>query len=99
MEKKVEKIESISALFNILAWFSLIVCIITAFISLGNDMEGVFISYYFLGAYISCLCTQHFFYALYVIALRNMKELPKDKLNIDLENPEKIIESMTTKNE
>ena len=99
MEKKVAKIENISTLFNVLAWFSLIVCISMAVSSLINGFEEFYISCYFLGAYISCLCTQHFFYALYVIALRNLKELPKDKLNIDLENPEKIIESMTTKNE
>lgn len=75
MKEKVEKIESISTLFNVLAWMALIICIATFMLSLFNGMEGFFIPLYFLGAYISCLCMQYFFYALYVIAKVSVKNL------------------------
>lgn len=75
MNKKVEKIESISAFFNVLAWLALITCLLTFIISFFNEMEGFFISLYFLGGYISCLCMQHFFYALYVVAKSSVKYL------------------------
>lgn len=83
MKEKVEKIESISTLFNVLAWLSLITSIITIVISLFNELEGIFIGCYFLGAYISCLCMQYFFYALYVIALRNVSELKVSESTIN----------------
>lgn len=75
MKERVEKIESISMLFNVLAWLSIITCVITFFISAFTEMDGFFISLYFLGAYLSCLCMQHFFYALYVVAKGSVKYL------------------------
>jgi hypothetical protein len=75
MNEKIEKIESISTFFNVLAWLALIACVLTFIISLLNEMEGFFIPLYFLGAYISCLCMQYFFYALYVIAKGSVKYL------------------------
>ena len=76
MNEKIEKIESISTFFNVLAWLTLITCVLTFIISLLNyEMEGFFTSLYFLGAYISCLCMQYFFYALYVIAKGSVKYL------------------------
>lgn len=74
MKERVEKIEYISILFNVLAWLALITCVITFILSL-IEMDGFFISLYFLGGYISCLCMQHFFYALYVIAKGSVKYL------------------------
>ena len=75
MNEKIEKIESISTLFNVLAWLALIICVITFMFSLLCEMGGFFISLYFLGAYITCLCMQYFFYALYVIAKGSVKYL------------------------
>lgn len=74
MNEKVEKIESISTFFNVLAWFALITSVITFIFSLF-EMEGFFIYLYFLGVYLFCLCMQHFFYALYVIAKSSVKYL------------------------
>lgn len=75
MNEKIEKIEGISTFFNVLAWWALITCVLTFITSLLNEMEGFFISLYFLGGYISCLCMQYFFYALYVIAKGSVKYL------------------------
>jgi hypothetical protein len=75
MKERVEKIEYISILFNVLAWLALITCVVTFMLSLLCEMELFFISLYFLGAYLSCLCMQHFFYALYVVAKGSVKYL------------------------
>lgn len=75
MNKKIEKIESISTFFNVLAWLALITCVVTFIFSLLGVMGGFFISLYFLGGYITCLCMQHFFYALYVVAKGSVKYL------------------------
>jgi Flp pilus assembly protein protease CpaA len=75
MKERVEKIESISIFFMVMAWLSLITCVVTFMLSLLCEMELFFISLYFLGAYISCLCMQYFFYALYVVAKGSVKYL------------------------
>jgi hypothetical protein len=75
MKERVEKIESISIFFMVMAWLSLITCVVTFMLSLLCEMELFFISLYFLGAYLSCLCMQHFFYALYVVAKGSVKYL------------------------
>jgi len=75
MNKKIEKIESISTFFNVLSWMALIACVLTFMFFLLGEIEGFFISLYFLGVYLFCLCMQHFFYALYVIAKSSVKYL------------------------
>lgn len=74
MKERVEKIESISVFFMVMAWLSLITCIVTSILSLF-EMDGFLIPLCFLGAYLSCLCMQHFFYALYVLAKGSLKYL------------------------